>query len=176
LSRSQIYILKFDQVDFENQILAINRHIDWPRRKDSKLLVVEGSKAGPSRFLPLPPDVKELFLRRKNLMPQSSLVFCDKSQQVYPYRMIQCRYDQAFKEAGIIDKRGAHALRHTFAVDFLNQTGNVLALQKLLGHSNLKETMIYGKYDMRSALSASDAYQAKSMDLGTSAKEKLHAI
>jgi integrase len=36
-----------------------------------------------------------------------------------------------------------HQLRHTFASHFVMNGGNILALQKILGHSDLKMTMIY---------------------------------
>jgi len=36
-----------------------------------------------------------------------------------------------------------HAARHTFATVFLRHTNNLAALQKLLGHANISETMIY---------------------------------
>lgn len=36
-----------------------------------------------------------------------------------------------------------HSARHTFATYFLKRTKNILALQKLLGHSNITDTMVY---------------------------------
>jgi integrase len=36
-----------------------------------------------------------------------------------------------------------HALRHTFASHYIMQGGNILALQKILGHSDLRMTTIY---------------------------------
>jgi site-specific recombinase XerD len=36
-----------------------------------------------------------------------------------------------------------HSARHTFATLFLEKTSDVATLQKLLGHSNIRETMIY---------------------------------
>ena len=36
-----------------------------------------------------------------------------------------------------------HLLRHTFASHFVMNGGNILALQKILGHSDVKMTMIY---------------------------------
>lgn len=36
-----------------------------------------------------------------------------------------------------------HALRHTFASHFVMSGGNILALQKILGHSDVRMTMIY---------------------------------
>jgi site-specific recombinase XerD len=39
-----------------------------------------------------------------------------------------------------------HALRHSFAVHYLNNGGNILRLQQLLGHTYLTSTLIYLKY------------------------------
>jgi integrase len=36
-----------------------------------------------------------------------------------------------------------HAMRHTFASHFVMQGGSILALQKILGHSDVKMTAIY---------------------------------
>lgn len=40
-------------------------------------------------------------------------------------------------------RRSWHALRHSFASHFVMAGGNILALQKILGHHDIKETMIY---------------------------------
>jgi site-specific recombinase XerD len=37
----------------------------------------------------------------------------------------------------------AHDLRHTFASHFMMSGGNILHLQKILGHSDLKLTLRY---------------------------------
>jgi len=39
--------------------------------------------------------------------------------------------------------RAFHALRHTFASHYMMSGGNLLALQKILGHSDVRMTMIY---------------------------------
>lgn len=39
--------------------------------------------------------------------------------------------------------QAAHALRHTFASHFIQNGGNILTLQRILGHSSLAMTMRY---------------------------------
>jgi integrase/recombinase XerD len=45
--------------------------------------------------------------------------------------------------SGINKNLSFHSARHTFATYFLRKTKNLAALQKLMGHSNIRETMIY---------------------------------
>mgnify|MGYP003379764469 CR=1 FL=1 len=40
-------------------------------------------------------------------------------------------------------QRSWHALRHTFASHFVMSGGSILALQKILGHHDIKQTMTY---------------------------------
>lgn len=39
--------------------------------------------------------------------------------------------------------QAVHALRHTFASHFVMNGGNILVLQKILGHANIQQTMVY---------------------------------
>ena len=39
--------------------------------------------------------------------------------------------------------QAVHVLRHTFAAHFMMKGGNILALQKIMGHSNLQQTLTY---------------------------------
>lgn len=47
------------------------------------------------------------------------------------------------KQAGITKKLTFHTARHTFATGFLNAGGKVEVLQRILGHSDIKTTMVY---------------------------------
>ncbi|EKF74206.1 phage integrase family protein [Alcanivorax hongdengensis A-11-3] len=54
-------------------------------------------------------------------------------------------FDKALKRSGIKLPRGqsTHVLRHTFASHFMMNGGNILTLQKILGHATVTMTMRY---------------------------------
>ncbi|WP_419831885.1 phage integrase [Endozoicomonas atrinae] len=58
-------------------------------------------------------------------------------------------FRRALKASGIKLPRGqqSHVLRHTFASHFMMNKGNILVLQRILGHSSLVMTMKYAKFD-----------------------------
>ena len=58
-------------------------------------------------------------------------------------RSFQERLKKAIKDSKIDKYFTCHDLRHSFAIDFLEQTDDLETLRKLLGHSSLRTTQIY---------------------------------
>ena len=55
---------------------------------------------------------------------------------------IQTRFRRQFKRLGI-RKASLHTWRHTYASNLVMETGNIRAVQKLLGHKSIKQTEVY---------------------------------
>ncbi|KEI71418.1 phage integrase [Endozoicomonas elysicola] len=60
-----------------------------------------------------------------------------------------CSFDRALKRSNIRLPRGqsSHVLRHTFASHFMMNGGNIIVLQRILGHADISMTMRYAKFD-----------------------------
>ena len=91
------------------------------------------------------------FIDTKNgysrFVPVESSLFESIQQRLKNGNFKSCysAYRSAFKRTGLTvpDGQLAHILRHTFASHFVMNGGNIIALQKILGHSSLNITMRY---------------------------------
>jgi len=58
-------------------------------------------------------------------------------------RGIRIILEKIVKKSGVKSHVSPHTMRHTFATHMLNEGANLLTVQELLGHENLKTTEIY---------------------------------
>ncbi len=58
-------------------------------------------------------------------------------------RCVESAMEKAVKKAGINRKAMPHTLRHSFATHLMNNGVDLVIIQVLMGHSNVKTTSIY---------------------------------
>ena len=137
-----IYVEDFD---LANDRLEIKRKVQWIRAKGFAPRVVPGSKAnGGKIFSPIPSlavQVLKEWMLRSGI--REGLLFQVKGQ-VITYRQIQHKYDLALKNAKL-PFSATHILRHAALVEAYNACTDILAVQRLAGHSDLRATEKYAK-------------------------------
>lgn len=94
-----------------------------------------GTKSGKVRAIPIEPSFEQE-LRQHHEKAETG-------QRLFGYSYSAFR--DAIERAGITLQEGqlTHVLRHTFASHFMMNGGNILVLQRSLGHANLTMTMRY---------------------------------
>lgn len=84
---------------------------------------------------------------RQSKNPQHDFVFIAKSGQKISDRQVQNRIKHQAQRAGLSADIHPHLLRHCFASHLLSASGELRAVQEMLGHSNLGTTQIYTHLD-----------------------------
>ncbi|WP_140920189.1 phage integrase [Limnobaculum xujianqingii] len=97
-----------------------------------KVTFVE-TKNGKKRTVPISPEiVNEVKTRGSGLLFKVSyMTFYKLMREVKP---------------DLPRGQAVHALRHTFATHFMMKGGNIIALQRILGHANIQQTMTYAHF------------------------------
>lgn len=113
---------------------------------------------GKDRVVPIPPQIIPLIVLWKNMHPNTEYLFPSLSkgntEHIAPEYLFK-KYKQCLEKAGLIvfrklDAAGHkknlynfHTLRHTYATLLWERTGDIYAVKKALGHSDLDTTLIY---------------------------------
>lgn len=74
--------------------------------------------------------------------PAETLLVTEKGAKLYPkyaYLLVKASLGQA----GTLDKKSPHVLRHTFATHLMNNGADLNAVKELLGHASLAATQVY---------------------------------
>jgi len=94
--------------------------------------------------------LREWFLARGQLAaPDEQAVFVGKRGGRLGPRAIQHRFRKLAQAQGIGKRVHPHMLRHSFASHLLESSGDLRAVQELLGHSDIGTTQIYTHLDFQ---------------------------
>ena len=125
---SEALTLRVREIDFEN------------------LLVTLDGKGRKQRVVPFSFELRKIMFRycKDCERKPDSLLFTSRTETMLCRRNV-LREVKAFCQKVGFDPPGRtlHATRHTFAVCYLRRGGNVFALQRVMGHSDLETTRKY---------------------------------
>jgi len=110
---------------------------------ERNLLHVKQGKGLKDRVTLLPQKLRDHLLMWVRMRPATALVFeSERGGRLSP-RSMQKVFERSCLAAGIAKRVTFHSLRHSFATHVLEQGTDIRFIQELLGHSNIKTTLIY---------------------------------
>lgn len=133
---SEIQSLRFKDIDFNRKLLRIIG-------KGSKERIVPFGEKSKQAVMSW---IKVYQLWKGSIEPHLPVFVSLKGQALSP-RQIENRVKFQAKRAGINVNLHPHLLRHCFASHMLSESGDLRAVQEMLGHSNLSTTQVYTHLD-----------------------------
>jgi len=162
----EIFGLCWDCVNFEkNQILVKRTATRYGLQEHNKTLSV--------RHVPMNETVKELLLNLMRDQRSLKLVLTNsKGELLNPDHYSDREFRKATARASV-RPFNFHCLRHTYASQFMMKGGNIYDLQAILGHADLKTTMIYAHLSPQHLVKASKIINYKACEDTSVEKPKL---
>ena len=125
MRRGEILTLKWSDVDLDMNMITINQ---------------TNTKSKKQRKIPVSSRMRTLLLELKLQSGIQEYVFTDIQGRAI--RTIRSAFQTACRKAGL-DGLRFHDLRHTAATRMVESGANIVAISKILGHSDIKTTMRY---------------------------------
>ena len=111
---------------------------------DNLLITIRDGKGGKQRVVPISVELRKVLFKYIAASSTSGLVFCSRDGARLEQNNVRRDFKavcRRLKISGV--KGGFHVLRHTFAVNYVRNGGDVFRLQRVLGHTTLDMTRRY---------------------------------
>ncbi len=136
LRLSELVSLNLTNIDLVDAIVEVTGKGDKTRR------VPVGEKARQSLE-------RWLIVRAGMVSPDESALFISQRGKRISPRTVQQRVHKLTQERGVPTDVHPHMLRHSFASHLLESSGDLRAVQELLGHADISTTQIYTHLDFQ---------------------------
>lgn len=147
------YTIKRDELLFEILYQTGIRKAELIGLKDSDVdrmamrIKVLG-KRNKERFIPIGRNLLQMIEHYQALRDErfethpDRLLLNDKGEEMTPY-FVYNKVHQLLEGVTSLRQKSPHVLRHTFATHLLDEGASLVAIQKLLGHTDLATTQVY---------------------------------
>lgn len=149
----EIRHLWLENVDFENGKIQV-RAKHWEEDGVMKYWTPKGDdqgEEGKERDVPMSTKLRDYLLALKQ-MSRSKWVMAEPSGNVPTPDSLSHGYGKLVKRLGLNQgRRCIHALRHSFAVNYMRKGGNIYKLKEHMGHASVTTTEIYATFGQQGA-------------------------
>jgi len=132
MRKGEIITLKWSNVDFNNNLITIDH---------------ENNKSKRTKRIPINSTLRQLLLEQKLKSRGNEHVFLNSKNEPYTRQDSLNRVFERVKKLANIMGLRFHDLRHTAATRMIENGANIVAVSKILGHSDIKTTMRYAHPD-----------------------------
>ena len=122
---------------------------------DAGLVRLKG-KGEKTRIVPVGAKAREALLAWRGSVPSSANVFPGRNGPISP-RAVQKRLKLLAQRQGLWKRVHPHLMRHSCASHMLESSGNLRAVQEMLGHADIATTQIYTHLDFQHLAKVYDA-------------------
>lgn len=125
---SEIVALKITDIDSKNMQVLIRQ-----------------SKGKKDRYVNLPESILPQLRQYYKAFRPTEYLLEGQRGGAYTTRSVQAVFKKALKDAKINKAVGVHSLRHSYATHLLEAGTDISFIKELMGHNNIKTTMVYTK-------------------------------
>lgn len=111
--------------------------------KNRKIVHIKGSKNKKDRIIPLPNGLSDLMNAYYLEYKPKTYLFNGQSLETYNAQSLRKVFKKACYNARVNKKVTLHSLRHAYATHLMDAGTDVRIIKELLGHNNLRTTLIY---------------------------------
>lgn len=140
MREGEITSLRWECVDFDQRTISIRRAWSHSQRK-----IVDRTKGKRERSIGINNSLLGVLTRYRSTSPfnaESDLVVCNRKGAPWESKHLWEIHMKVLKAARLKEIR-IHALRHTYATQYLANGGDIHDLSRILGHQDIKTTMRY---------------------------------
>jgi len=138
LKESTLQRLQYSHFDLQNTRLKREVSVAWQPKSTG-------------RVIPVSEGLRQVLARQQR---KDNLVFSDPESGGLSRLKINRLVQRCARHAGITKPIHTHSLRHTFATQLRRQGVALETLQKLLGHADIRDTLIYAHFSPAEAKAA----------------------